>query len=165
MSEASNAVAENDDVPVVFVGHGELPEGVRSAVEMILGPQEKLSTVQLGPAGDPADISRQIGRELDKMQVHEQVGALVLADLQGGSPCNSAAAVFFERRYVRIVGGLSLPMALEVLADRQGYTAAELAKAAVAAGQGSAVDVSAALASASTEAGEDAAGSLSDDAS
>lgn len=142
MTEAGDDV----DVPVVFVGHAELPEGVRSAVEMILGPQENLATVQLGPAADPADTARQVGQALDQMHADARVGALVLTDLQGGSPSNAAAAVFLERRYVRVVAGLSLPMALEVLADRQGRTAGELADVAVVAGRRSVTDVSSSLA-------------------
>lgn len=129
-------------LPVLLVGHAELPDGMRSAVEMILGPQEQLATVQLGPAADPADISRQIGEALGRMQVLPEAGALILADLPGGSPSNAAAAVSLERRHVRLVAGLSLPMALEVLVDRQGRTAVEMAEVAIAAGQHSVTDVS-----------------------
>jgi len=135
----------------VFVGHAEFPEGVRSAVEMILGPQRNLSTVQLGPAGDPADCARQIGQALDQMRVNTRVGGLILADLQGGSPSNAAAAVFLERPFVRVVAGLSLPMALEILADRQGRTAEELAGVAVTAGRESVTDVSRALTAAASK--------------
>jgi PTS system mannose-specific IIA component len=135
-------------LPVLFVGHGELPDGVRSAVEMILGPQEKLATVQLGPAADPAETSHQIVQALDEMQVDPLVGALILADLPGGSPSNAAAAVFLERRHVRLVAGLSLPMALEVLVDRHGRTPTEMAEVAVGAGRMGVADVSAALLSA-----------------
>jgi PTS system mannose-specific IIA component len=141
-------IDEDAVLPVLFVGHAELPDGVRSAVEMILGPQERLATVQLGPAADPAAVSQQIGQALDEMQVDTEAGALILADLPGGSPSNAAAAVFLERRHVRLVAGLSLPMALEVLADRQGRTAADLAEVAVGAGRMGVADVSAALAQA-----------------
>jgi mannose/fructose/sorbose-specific phosphotransferase system IIA component len=138
-------MAEDADLPVLFVGHAELPDGIRSAVEMIMGPQKRLSTVQLGPAADPAEISRQIEQALDAMDVDREAGALILADLPGGSPSNAAAAVFLQRRYLRLVAGLSLPMALEVLSDRFGRTADELAEVAVAAAQQGAVDVSRAL--------------------
>ena len=140
MSEGEDAV-----LPVLFVGHAELPDGVRSAVEMILGPQEKLATVQLGAAADPADVSRQIAAALDAMHVDAETGALILADLPGGSPSNAAAAVFLERRYLRLVAGLSLPMALEVLVGRHARTAEELAGVAARAGQMGVSDVSAAL--------------------
>jgi mannose/fructose/sorbose-specific phosphotransferase system IIA component len=139
---------EDADLPVLFVGHAELPDGIRSAVEMIMGPQERLTTVQLGPAADPAEISRQIEQALDGMGVDPDAGALILADLPGGSPSNAAAAVFLQRRELRLVAGLSLPMALEVLADRYGRTAADLAEVAVAAGHQGAVDVSQSLAAA-----------------
>jgi mannose/fructose/sorbose-specific phosphotransferase system IIA component len=137
---------EDADLPVLFVGHAELPDGIRSAVEMIMGPQERLATVQLGPAADPAEVSRQIEQALDGMDVDPEVGALILADLPGGSPSNAAAAVFLQRRHLRLVAGLSLPMALEVLGDRFGRTAQDLADVAVAAGQQGSVDVSRALA-------------------
>jgi PTS system mannose-specific IIA component len=140
MTEAADQV-----LPVVFIGHGTLPDGVRSAVEMILGPQEKLATVQLDPAADPAEVSRRIGTALDDMGAGPELGALVLADLPGGSPSNSAAAVVLQRRYVRLVAGLSLPMALEVLVDREGRPAAEMAEVALGAGQMGVVDVSAPL--------------------
>lgn len=140
MSEAADQV-----LPVLFVGHAQLPDGIRSAVEMILGPQEKLATVQLGPAADPAETSQQIAGALDALDAGAELGALVLADLAGGSPSNAAAAVFLQRRQVRLVAGLSLPMALEVLVDRQGRTAAEMAEVAVGAGRQSVTDVSAAL--------------------
>jgi PTS system mannose-specific IIA component len=137
---------EDADLPVLFVGHAELPDGIRSAVEMIMGPQERLATVQLGPAADPAEVSRQIEQALDAMAVDPEVGALILADLPGGSPSNAAAAVFLQRRHLRLVAGLSLPMALEVLGDRFGRSAQEMADVAVAAGQQGTVDVSRALA-------------------
>src|SRR6476469_10262496 len=140
MTEAADQV-----LPVVCIGHGELPDGVRSAVEMILGPQEKLATVQLDPAADPAEVSRRIGTALDEMGAGPELGALVLADLPGGRPSNSAAAVVLERCYVRLVAGLSLPMALEVLVDRAGRPAAEMAEVALGAGQMGVVDVSAPL--------------------
>jgi mannose/fructose/sorbose-specific phosphotransferase system IIA component len=136
------------DLPVLFVGHAQLPTGIRSAVEMILGPQENLATVELGPAADPAAVSTEIERALDTLGVGPDDGALIMADLAGGSPSNAAAAVFLRRRSLRLVAGLSLPMALEVLADRYGRTAAELAEVAVGAGSSSAVDVSAGLAAA-----------------
>jgi len=140
------------DLPVLFVGHAQLPTGIRSAVEMILGPQENLATVELGPAADPAAVSTEIERALDTLGVGPDDGALIMADLAGGSPSNAAAAVFLRRRSLRLMAGLSLPMALEVLADRYGRTAAELAEVAVEAGSSSAVDVSAGLAAAAESA-------------
>jgi mannose/fructose/sorbose-specific phosphotransferase system IIA component len=141
-------MSEDADLPVVFVGHGELADGIRSAVEMIMGAQDRLATVQLGPAADPAEISRQIEQALDGMAVEARTGALILADLAGGSPANAAAAVFLQRRHLRLVAGLSLPMALEVLGDRFGRSAEDLAEVAVAAGRQGAVDVSRGLAAA-----------------
>jgi mannose/fructose-specific phosphotransferase system component IIA len=59
--------------------------------------------------------------------------------------------VFLQRRHLRLVAGLSLPMALEILSDRFGRTAQELAEVAATAGQQGVVDVSRALAAAAGE--------------
>jgi mannose PTS system EIIA component len=137
-------VSGSPKLPVLFVGHADLPAGVRSAAEMILGPQERLATVQVGAGADLSEKAAEIESTLDQMQVDER-GALILADVLGGSPANSAAAVYMRRPTLRIVAGLSLPMAIEVLSRRSGRTAEELASLALAAGRGSVVDVSAAF--------------------
>src|ERR1700712_2531057 len=102
-------MSEDADLPVLFVGHAELPDGIRSAVEMIMGPQERLATVQLRAAPHPPRGSPHDEQALDGMDVDPEMGALILADLPGGSPSNAAAAVFLQRRHLRLVAGLSLP--------------------------------------------------------
>jgi len=44
-------------IPVIFVGHGGYPDGVRDAVEMILGEQPRVATVSLAPHGSTEEIA------------------------------------------------------------------------------------------------------------
>jgi PTS system mannose-specific IIA component len=129
-------------VPVVFVGHGGFPAGVVDAVEMILGPQEHVATVSLPPDGSTEAVAEQVTAAVDRLGGDQ--GALVLADLMGGSPANAVGLLVLRDPRLYLVAGLNLSMALEVLTSVVD-TAAELADVAASAGRGGVVDVAAQL--------------------
>jgi mannose PTS system EIIA component len=129
-------------VPVVLVGHGELPAGLRHAVEMILGAQDRLGVVSLPPDGDPDAVHAELVAVLDQLGGAD--GALVVADLFGGSPANAAGRLALADPKVAVVAGASLPMLLEVLTSTE-ETADGLAAVAVEAGRNAVTDVGAQL--------------------
>ena len=129
-------------VPVVLVGHGGFPAGVRDAVEMILGEQDRLATVSLPPDGSTEAVAEQVTEAVAKLGGDR--GALVLADLMGGSPANAVGLLALRDPAVFLVAGLNLAMALEVLTS-PAETAAELADVAATAGREGVVDVAARL--------------------
>ena len=137
-------------VPVILVGHGGYPAGVLDAVEMILGEQEHVTAVSLPPDGSTEEITEQVGAAVDLLG--GQDGALVLADLMGGSPANAVGLLALRDPNVHLVSGLNLPMALEVLTQPSG-TAAELADVAQRAGRDGVIDVAARLRAAAGDAG------------
>jgi mannose PTS system EIIA component len=136
-------------VPVILVGHGGFPAGVRDAVEMILGEQEHVATVALPPDGSTELIAEQVSAVVDRLGGTD--GALVLADLMGGSPANAVGLLALRDPRLQLVSGLNLPMALEVLTS-VAETAAELAAVAVSAGGDGVVDVAARLREAASQA-------------
>ena len=95
-----------------------------------MGPQSALAVLGLEPAQDmdkfQADLS-QLVREVDQGQ-----GVLVLADLFGGSPANTAAYVMGPS--VEVVCGASLPMLIEVFTFRAESDLAGLVQTALQAG-------------------------------
>ena len=123
----------------MIVGHGGFPDGLRDAIEMIVGPQEGLATVSLGPADEPTDVARRIDAALVEMGAEEQSDALVFADLSGGSPANAAASLLAKRPNLEVLAGVNLPMAIEILTDRSG-SARDLAAKALEAGRDSVMD-------------------------
>lgn len=129
-------------VPVILVGHGGFPTGLLDAVEMILGEQRHIKAVSLPPDGSSEQLTEQVGAAID--QLGGSAGALVLADLMGGSPANSVGLLVLRDPTVHLVSGLNLSMALEVLTS-VGRTAAELAAVAESAGREGVVDVAARL--------------------
>jgi PTS system mannose-specific IIA component len=122
-------------IGLVLVSHGPLAAGLRQAAEMIMGPQEALAVLGLEPAQDMdkyrADLERLI-REVDQGE-----GVLVLADLFGGSPANTAAYVLGPK--VDVVCGCNLPMLIEALGSRLDGDLQSVTKVALAAAHDGAV--------------------------
>ena len=134
-------------VPVVFAGHGGYAQGVRDAVEMILGEQPNIGVVSLPPNGSTEQVAEEVRAELTRLGAAdaEHIGdALVLADLFGGSPANAIGALALRNPALHLVSGLNLPMALEVLTSAES-TAAALAEVAANAGRDGVLDVAARL--------------------
>ncbi len=122
-------------VPIILAGHGRLPSGVGEAAEMILGPQARLKVCELSPRDSPEEFG---ARVLALAGAAE--GALVLADLHGGSPFNAVRALAAGHPRIQLVSGLNLPMLLEVLLHTTDDVT-ELAGVAHAAGRDGVVDV------------------------
>ncbi len=130
-------------IPVIFVGHGGYPDGVRDAAEMILGEQQRVAVVSLPPNGSTEQLADEVTAAVDRIGAGGN-GALVLADLMGGSPANAVGLLALRDPALHVVSGLNLPMVLEVLASTAD-TAAELAGVAERAGRDGVIDVAARL--------------------
>lgn len=116
-------------VGLVLVSHSTLAAGMLAAAEMIMGPQEAVAVASLGPAenlDEFLDKLRQAASSVDSGK-----GTLVLADLFGGSPANTAA--YLAQAGVEVLTGANLPMLLEALGSRGEKQPKELAEAARAA--------------------------------
>ncbi len=130
------------EVPVILVGHGGFPAGVLDAVTMILGEQDRVAVVSLPPDGSTEAVADQVNTELARLG--GEAGALILADLMGGSPANAVGLLALREPRLHLVAGLNLAMALEVLTSLA-TTAAELAATAESAGRDGVIDVAARL--------------------
>ena len=134
-------MTEDQLLPVLLVGHGPLASGLRGAIEMIAGPQERLAVVQLRPEDDVERVSDRVEAALHKLGVTDDGEAVIFADLFGAAPANAAASLLRHRPNIEIVAGMNLPMLLESLLGREGVSARELAKSAVEDGRESVRDV------------------------
>ena len=137
-------------VPVILVGHGGYPDGVRDATEMILGEQSRVAAVSLPPNGSTEQLAEDVRAVVDRLADGDG-GALVLADLMGGSPANAVGLLALRDPALHVVSGLNLPMVLEVLTSTAD-TAAELAGIAERAGRDGVIDVAARLRAAAGDA-------------
>ena len=81
-------------IGIVLVTHGRLAEELVSTLEHIVGPQEQIATVCIQPDDDMESRRRDILGEIDRVKGAD--GAILLADLFGGTPSNLAISVMNE---------------------------------------------------------------------
>jgi PTS system mannose-specific IIA component len=114
-------------IGLVLVTHGRLAEEFVHALEHIVGRQEGIETVCIGPTdrmeARRADITAAVGRA-DQGQ-----GVIILTDMFGGTPSNLAISLLVLGK-VEVVAGLNLPMLVKLTRIRKD---ANLEKAAAAA--------------------------------
>ncbi len=106
-------------IGILVVCHGDLAEGFKQAVRLIVGERENFSTIGLYE-GDPIDdLPRKIMAEVEKLDTGE--GVLIFVDLLGASPFNATvkAVSQLEGRKIDMVTGANLPMVLEVVMQRE----------------------------------------------
>lgn len=106
---------------IVLIGHGDISKGFQSAVEMIVGEQEKFECVILTPDDTPESYLEKL-RNVTK----ESEEILLLADIKGGTPANVASYILLEKDSI-LIAGINLPLVLEVIMSRITGNSKELA--------------------------------------
>lgn len=120
---------------IVIATHGKFSTGLIDAAGVIMGNTENIIDVNLN-AGDDID---QLGVKIKSaiMEVNQGDGVIVLVDLLSASPYNQSVLATSQldpelHDKVYIVGGVNLPMLLEVISHQLLQTPVEqVAKAAV----------------------------------
>jgi PTS system mannose-specific IIA component len=103
-------------IGIVLVTHGRLAEELVSTLEHIVGPQEQIATVCIQPDDDMENRRRDILDEIGR--VNGADGAILLADLFGGTPSNLAISVMNETG-VEVITGVNLPMIIQLVQVRK----------------------------------------------
>ena len=129
-------------IGVVITAHGDLAVALLRAAELIVGPQAGVAAVCLDPQDGPESHAAALQAALE--QVDCGAGVLVLTDLFGGTPANTAALGLGQGALV-VLCGVNLPMLLEVLTRRDEVSLPALAAAALRAGRTGIIDAAATL--------------------
>lgn len=108
---------------ILLISHGEMAHGVKSSLEMIIGKQETIHALSLNEGEDNLIFEEKL---LAKMKTFTG-DVLIIADLLGGTPCNTAVKHFVDDPKVTIIAGLSLPLVIEG-ATNSGLSNQELVK-------------------------------------
>ncbi len=117
---------------IIIVTHGKLAQALLGTVEMIMGLQERIGAIGFEAGQTVADLQEQLCQMLQKNAEEDE--ALILVDLQGGSPYNAAALLAMTMPKVKVVTGVNLPMLLGVLPSRD-LAVTALSQLAVESGQ------------------------------
>jgi len=116
----------------VLVTHGRLADEFVAALEHVVGPQENIVTVCIGP-----DDDMELRREdiLNSISTADQGnGVILLTDMFGGTPSNLAISVI-DKANVEVIAGVNLPMLIKLASVRKNEPLAKAATAAQDAGR------------------------------
>lgn len=102
-------------IGVVIVTHGKLACEFRAALEHVVGPQEQIETISIGP-DDDLD-ARRSDMLAALASVDSGDGVVVLTDMFGGSPSNLAISAM-EHSNVEVIAGVNLPMLVKLASVR-----------------------------------------------
>ena len=119
-------------IGLVLVTHGQLAAEFVRAMEHVVGPQEGVAPICIGPDDDMearrGDIAEAIA------SVDRGRGVILLTDLFGGTPSNLAISLMEPGR-VEVIAGVNLPMLIRLEGARKMMKVAAAVAAARDAGR------------------------------
>ena len=118
----------------ILTGHGHFSTGLKSALDMIAGPQEAFEIVTF--TEDAAGAYGENLRAAVKDMREKTDGVLIFCDLMGGTPFNQSMMITAEQDNVSVVAGTNLPMLIDiVMARTEDSTVEDLVAEAVEVGK------------------------------
>ena len=102
-------------IGVVLVTHGRLAQEFIAALEHVVGPQQNMAAVCIGPDDDMEQRRREIVESVAAVDGGQ--GVVLLTDMFGGTPSNLAISVLDQGR-VEVVAGVNLPMLIKLASLR-----------------------------------------------
>ena len=119
-------------IGMVLVTHGRLAVEFLSALEHVVGRQQQIQTITIGPEDD-MELRRseiiQAVRDVDSGD-----GVVVLTDMFGGTPSNLAISVMNGGK-VEVLAGINLPMLIKLASVRDAATLEQAVQQAQEAGR------------------------------
>lgn len=119
-------------IGLVLVTHGRLAEEFVTAMEHVVGPQEPIATIAIGPEDDMEGRRADIADAIARVDAGE--GVIVLTDLFGGTPSNLAISLMAPGR-IEVIAGINLPMLIRLEGARKAMKVADAVAAARDAGR------------------------------
>ena len=102
-------------IGMVLVTHGRLAEEFIAALEHVVGDQERIRAICIGPDDDMEQRRKDI---LDSIAtVDGGDGVVLLTDMFGGTPSNLAISVM-DAAKVEVIAGINLPMLIKLASVR-----------------------------------------------
>lgn len=119
-------------IGLVLVTHGNLALEFISAMQHVVGKQEQVEAVCIGPEDDMEIRREEILKKAG--EVNSGSGTIVLTDMFGGTPSNLAISIM-DRAPVEIIAGINLPMLIKLASLRKDKSLKEAVEGAQEAGK------------------------------
>ena len=98
-------------IGLVLVTHGKLATEFVVAMEHVVGPQERIAPIRIGPDDDMDQRRKDIAKAIAK--VDDGAGVIILTDLFGGTPSNLAISLMKSDK-IEVIAGVNLPMLIRL---------------------------------------------------
>ncbi|AOG01486.1 MAG: PTS sugar transporter subunit IIA [Blastomonas fulva] len=119
-------------IGLILVTHGRLAQEFLVAMEHVVGKQQSIETIAIGPNDDMEQRRADIASAIAKVDTGK--GVIVLTDLFGGTPSNLAISLLDAGR-VEVIAGVNLPMLIRLEGARRSMNVRDAVAAARDAGQ------------------------------
>jgi len=119
-------------IGLVIVTHGQLATELRRATEHVVGPQDNMEAICIGPDDDMERRRDDIRAAVKR--VDDDNGVILLTDMFGGTPSNLAISMLSDGK-VEVLAGVNLPMLIKLSEARRTTNLEEAAEKARDAGQ------------------------------
>ena len=119
-------------IGLVLVTHGRLAIEFVTAMEHVVGPQDAIASICIGPEDDMEARRGDIATAISS--VDRGRGVIILTDLFGGTPSNLAISLM-ETGRVEVIAGINLPMLIRLEGARRTMSVVAAVAAAREAGR------------------------------
>lgn len=119
-------------IGLVLVTHGSLATEFVVAMEHVVGPQQQIATICIGPEDDMEMRRAEITQAV--VDVNDGTGVILLTDLFGGTPSNLAISLL-KAGEIEVIAGINLPMLIRLESARKVMDVRAAVAAAREAGQ------------------------------
>lgn len=96
--------------PLILISHGNLCIELKKSVELIMGPQEGIKTVDLQPDEGQTEFLQKF-----TAVTKDLADFVVFADLYGGTPCNVASKLLLSGSQFKLYAGMNMSMVIAYL--------------------------------------------------
>lgn len=108
--------AAADCIGIVIVAHGGLAQEYLAAMQHVVGPQQGVMAVAIGPNDDRSGKQSEICNAINAVDIG--AGVVIVTDMFGGTPSNLALAACADGRR-RVIYGANLPMLVKLAKARR----------------------------------------------
>ena len=119
-------------IGLVLVTHGRLAEQFVTAMEHVVGKQERVASICIEADEDMESRRGDIARAI--AEVDDGNGVILLTDLFGGTPSNLAISLMDAGR-IEVIAGINLPMLIRLGGARKAMKVVDAVAAARDAGR------------------------------
>ena len=103
-------------IGLVLVTHGNLAEEFKNALEHVVGQQEAVETICIGPDDDMDRRREDIVKAVK--DADQGNGVIILTDMFGGTPSNLSISVM-DTGEIEVIAGINLPMLIKLARVRE----------------------------------------------